>query len=213
MTRRTMPASAVDARVKRALYHDPQGLRTFAREPRWRMQDEKLMQSVGRGDHDAFASLYDRHSALVYGVARRMLGDGPQAEDVAQAVFLQVWTRPDAFRGGNFGAWVARVTRNACLDILRSAAVRLRDPEPSADIPSDDLVDDEVISRVRADQVTAALATLPHDQRAAIEQAYFEGLSYREVAEKIGAPLGTVKSRIRMGLKRLWEGLSEGVAT
>jgi RNA polymerase sigma-70 factor (ECF subfamily) len=208
-----MPMLVSAPRVRSASRFALQGPGTFAHEPRRLMVDEALIEKVGRGDQDAFASLYDRHSALVYGVARRMLGDGSQAEDVAQSVFLQVWTRPDAFRGGNFAAWIARVSRNACLDILRSAAVRLREPESSADIPADDSVDDEVFARVRAENVSAALASLAADQRTAIEMAYFEGLSYREVAEKIGAPLGTVKSRIRMGLKRLWETLGEGVAT
>ena len=192
---------------------DAQGIALAVREPGPDMQDDALVGRIVLGDHDAFAALYDRHCALVYGVARRMLGDGPQAEDVAQSVFLQVWTRPEAYRGGNFGAWVARVTRNACLDILRSAAVRLREPEMPADVPAEERIDDEVFARVRADAVTAALAILSSDQRSAIEKAYFEGLSYREVAEKLGEPLGTVKSRIRIGLARLWQALRDEVPT
>jgi RNA polymerase sigma-70 factor (ECF subfamily) len=190
-----------------------QGVDASALERRSLMQDEALVERIGRGDHDAFAALYDHHSALVFGVARRMLGDGPQSEDVTQSVFMQVWTRPESFRGGNFGAWIARVTRNACLDILRSASVRLREPELPADVAADGAVDDEVFARVRAESVNAALAGLPDDQRVAIEQAYFEGLSYREVAERLGAPLGTVKSRIRMGLRRLWETMGQEVPT
>jgi len=138
---------------------------------------------------------------------------GEPTEDVAQSVFLQVWTRPESFRGGNFGAWIARVARNACLDILRSSAVRLREPELSDDVAADVVIEEEVFANVRAEAVTAALGLLPGDQRTAIEKAYFEGLSYREVAEKLGAPLGTVKSRIRMGLRRLWETLHGEVPT
>jgi RNA polymerase sigma-70 factor (ECF subfamily) len=175
------------------------------------MLDDVLVESVTHGDHDAFAALYDRHSALVYGIARRMLGDGPQPEDVAQSVFLQVWTRPEAYRGGNFAAWIARVTRNACLDILRSSAVRLREPELPADVAVDAQIDEQVFTQMRAEAVTAALGVLSADQRSAIEKAYFEGLSYREVAETLGEPLGTVKSRIRIGLRRLWEALREEV--
>lgn len=184
-----------------------------ARETAGDMQDDVLVERVNDGDHDAFAALYDRHSALVYGVARRLLGDGPQAEDVAQSVFLQVWTRPEAYRGGNFGAWIARVARNACLDILRSSAVRLREPELSDDVAAEVVIEEEVFANVRAEAVTAALGLLAGDQRSAIEKAYFEGLSYREVAEQLGAPLGTVKSRIRIGLRRLWEALHDEVPT
>src|SRR5437660_9493999 len=78
-----------------------QGFTLSPRETPTDMQDDVLVNRIAGSDHDAFAALYDRHSALVYGVARRLLGDGPQAEDVAQSVFLQVWTRPEAFRGGN----------------------------------------------------------------------------------------------------------------
>lgn len=190
-----------------------QGIINPPGETRNAMKDEALVERVGRGDHDGFAALYDRHSPLVYGVARRMLGDGQQAEDIAQSVFLQLWTRPEAFRGGNFGAWIARVTRNACIDVLRSSAVRLREPEMPADAPSPSQVDEEVFAQLRAESVTAALAGLPPDQRSAIEHAYFEGLSYREVAEKLGEPLGTIKSRIRLGLRRLWESLRQEVPT
>jgi RNA polymerase sigma-70 factor, ECF subfamily len=183
------------------------------RECEWaaHMQDDALMRRVADGDHDSFAALYDRHASLVYGIARRMLGDGPQAQDVAQSVFLQLWVRPELYRGGNFAGWLARVARNACIDILRSSAVRLREPEMPADVAADSSVDEEVFAGLRAEAVTAALGQLPPDQRAAIEQAYFGGLSYREVAERSGAPLGTVKSRIRIGLKRLWEALREKV--
>src|SRR5207237_154795 len=97
--------------------------------------------------------------------------------------------------GGNFGAWIARVARNACLDILRSSAVRLREPDLPDDVAADLRIEDEVFSRVRAEAVAAALDTLSDDQRSAIQKAYFEGLSYREVAEQLGAPLGTVKIR------------------
>lgn len=188
-----------------------QGLDFSERERAAHMQDDVLMRRVTAGDHDAFAAVYDRHAALVYGIARRMLADASQAEDVAQSVFLQLWVRPELYRGGNLAAWLARVARNACIDILRSSAVRLREPELPAEIEADASVDEEVFAGLRAEAVTAALDSLPVEQRGAIELAYFAGLSYREVAERSGAPLGTVKSRIRIGLKRLWETLREKV--
>jgi RNA polymerase sigma-70 factor, ECF subfamily len=172
-------------------------------------EDGALIERVRRGDADAFAQLYDRHAALVYGIARRMLGNPAQAEDVAQSVFLQVWSRPASFQGGTFAAWIATVARNASIDVLRSAAVRTRAPEMPADLPSDLDLDDEVYARVRASTVADALAALPSDQREPIVRAYFDGLSYREVAEQLGAPLGTIKSRIRAGLRRLMDVLGE----
>jgi len=175
--------------------------------------DATIVKRIADGDHDAFASLYDKHGALVFGVANRVLGNRQQAEDVTQSVFLQVWTRPEAFAGGNFAAWIARVARNASLDVLRSAAVRTREPEIPIDLPAEGALEDQVFERVRASALTAAVAALPEEQRVAIEHAYFAGLTYREVAERLNAPLGTVKSRIRMGLRRLFESLQEVVPT
>src|ERR1700736_3390273 len=95
------------------------GVTSRATEPRLPMSDDgALMKRVGRGDADAFAQLYDRHAALVFGVARRILGNPTQAEDVAQSVFLQIWSRPSIFRGGSFAAWVSTVARNAAIDVL-----------------------------------------------------------------------------------------------
>jgi RNA polymerase sigma-70 factor (ECF subfamily) len=175
--------------------------------------DATLVQRVAEGDHDAFALLYDRHGALVFGIAKRVLGNREQAEDVTQSVFLQIWTRPEMFAGGNFAAWVARVARNASLDVLRSAAVRTRAPELPLDVPAEGNLDEYVFERVRSSALTAAVGALPDDQRVAIEQAYFAGLSYREVAERLNEPLGTVKSRIRMGLRKLLESMQQVVLT
>jgi RNA polymerase sigma-70 factor (ECF subfamily) len=175
--------------------------------------DATLIKRVAEGDHDAFALLYDRHSALVFGIAKRVLGNREQAEDVTQSIFLQIWTRPEMFAGGNFPAWVARVARNASLDVLRSAAVRTRAPELPLDVPAEGALDEQVFERVRSSALSAAVAALPDDQRVAIEQAYFSGLSYREVAERLNEPLGTVKSRIRMGLRKLLESMQQVVLT
>lgn len=157
--------------------------------------------------------LYDRHAALVYGICKRILSDTAQAEDVTQNIFTLLWAKPDAFSGGNFPAWLARVARNASLDVLRSAAVRTREPEMPLDLPAQTDLEEEVFERVRSVAIAEAMRTLPPDQREAIEQAYFLGLSYREVAERLGEPLGTVKSRIRTGLRNLWQALNRTVAT
>ena len=196
---------------RRSLFSPAQrlpGILNFANETEIAVNDERsVLAAVSRGDKNAFAGLYDRHVSLVYGIAKRILGDPAQAEDVTQSVFTMLWAKPGSFGGGNFAAWIARVARNAALDIVRSAAVRTREPEMPIDIASDNDLEDEVFSRLQSSAVVQALSTLPDDQRQAIEQAYFQGLSYSEVAARLGAPLGTVKSRIRTGLRRLWETL------
>ncbi|MDQ6781206.1 MAG: sigma-70 family RNA polymerase sigma factor [Candidatus Eremiobacteraeota bacterium] len=190
------------------------GIHFFANETRHAVSaDLELLRRVGLGDHAAFAAVYDRHARLVFGVCRRILGDTTQAEDVTQTIFTQLWAKPEAFSGGNLTAWLARVARNASLDVMRSAAVRKREPEMPADLPARDDLAEEVFTRVRSDAIVQALAQLPGDQREAIERAYFAGLSYREVAEELGAPLGTIKSRIRAGLRSLWQTLNRTVAT
>jgi RNA polymerase sigma-70 factor (ECF subfamily) len=168
-------------------------------------------QRLQRGDAKAFAELYDVHAPMVYGLARRITGNDAHAEDVTQSVFLTLWSKPQAFKGGNFTAWLATVTRNAALDVVRSAAVRTRADEVPPELPADSLIDDELFSRLRASAVLRAVACLPDEQRVPIEHAYFGGLSYREVAERLGAPAGTVKSRIRAGLRSLWQALREVV--
>ena len=170
------------------------------------------LEKLKAGDRAAFTALYDRYAPLVYGIAKRILNEPAQAEDVTQSVFTMLWSRPHVFSGGSFGAWISRVARNAALDVVRSAAVRTREPEIPLDLVADDDLEEEVFSRLQSSAVMTALATLPPEQKEAIEQAYFGGLSYALVAERTGTPLGTVKSRIRAGLRRLWETL-HGQAT
>jgi len=187
---------------------------TFRRhETRDAVDESELLRRSAGGDTNAFAAVYDKHAPLVYGLCRRMLANDAQAEDVTQNVFTQLWAKPTSFAGGNFAAWIARVARNACLDVLRSAAVRRREPEIPLDLPASGSLEDEVFGRLNAGAVGAALRQLPPEQREAIEQAYFGGLSYREAAERLGIPLGTIKSRIRSGLQSLWQTLSRTVAT
>ena len=195
-----------------ALFAEPgpfravQGFAVETQEAWPAVSDERtLLLNLQASDRAAFTSLYDRYAPLVYGIAKRIVGDSAQAEDVSQSVFTMLWTRPQAFAGGNFAAWISRVARNAALDVVRSAAVRTREPEMPDDLVSDTRLEDEVFSRLQSSDVARALQELPDDQRQAIEQAYFLGLSYSQVAARIGAPLGTVKSRIRTGLRRLWE--------
>ena len=165
--------------------------------------DLALVTAIRSGDQAAMAELYDRYSAIVYSVALRVLQDTGAAEDVLQEIFMQLWRNPGAFDAsrGNMGAWLAVIARNRAIDALRR-----RKPE--------DDIEDVVVSvepdfasvadRARVmEKVRGALDGMPAPQRAALEMAYFEGLTHAEIAEKTGEPLGTVKTRIRTGLLSL----------
>jgi RNA polymerase sigma-70 factor (ECF subfamily) len=162
----------------------------------------RLLARVRNHDVAAFEALYDAFHRLVYGIALRVVADGPTAEDVTQAVFMKVWTDPDAFRGGNFGAWISRVARNRALDAVRSRSLRAHDELP-IDMALDFRLDDAVLRDLDGRRVRAALAGLPEEQRVPIELGFFEGITHEEIARRSGIPLGTVKTRIRAGLRRL----------
>jgi RNA polymerase sigma-70 factor, ECF subfamily len=131
-----------------------------------------------------------------------MLGDAPGAEDVTQAVFVKVWTSPELFKGGNFGAWIVRVTRNRALDVLRSRATRNEGELPEA-LPEAEGIEEAAFARIDAQLVRTALAELPGEQREPIELGFFSGITHEEIARRCGVPLGTVKTRIRSGLRKL----------
>jgi RNA polymerase sigma-70 factor (ECF subfamily) len=162
----------------------------------------RLLARVRNRDVSAFEALYDGHHRLVYGVALRVLAEGPAAEDVTQLVFMKLWADPDAFRGGNFSAWLARVARNRALDAVRARSTRTHEELP-LDAPLDFALDEAVFRRLDGERVRTALASLPDEQRATIELGFFGGVTYEEIARRTGTPLGTVKTRIRSGLRRL----------
>lgn len=170
------------------------------------------MQRVRRRDVRAFEVLYDRHHRLVYGLALRLLGEIPSAEDVTQAVFLTLWSVPSSFERGNFPAWVGRVTRNKCLDILRR---NTRHPasELTEDIPSSDTPEEAAVARLEAGAVRNALKQIAPEQSTLIELAFFGGFTQQRIAERTGIPLGTVKTRIRAALGHLRRILAEGSIT
>ena len=168
------------------------------------------MSRVRKRDASAFEALYDGYHRLVYGVAYRMLGDAASAEDVTQSVFLKVWTSPELFATGNFSGWIVRVARNRALDLLRSKA-RNYDELPAA-LPDDDALEERAFATLDASRVREALALLPPDQRQPIELGFFGGVTHEEIARRSGVPLGTVKTRIRSGLRRLRSAL-EGTVT
>jgi RNA polymerase sigma-70 factor (ECF subfamily) len=179
-----------------------------------RADDASLLDAMRQGDERAAATLYDRHSPIVFGLALSIVQDRSDAESVLLDVFAQAWrdaARYDATRG-SVASWLLVLARSRALDHVRSKGRRARltplsvdDAPPSAliasDVPSDPSL--AVEASDRHDQVAAALSELPDAQRAAIELAFFEGLSHSEIAEQLREPLGTVKTRIRLGMTKL----------
>lgn len=167
------------------------------------------MARVRERDAGAFESLYDAHHRLVYGIAYRILGNATAAEDVTQSVFLKIWSSPERFVDGNFAGWIARIARNQAIDALRR-----RSPETaelSESIPDRDLLEERAFSELDAETVRNAVATLPAEQREPIELGFFGGITHAEIANRTGVPLGTIKTRIRTGLRRLREALEQTV--
>ena len=169
------------------------------------------MARVRRRDVRAFEALYDDYHRLVYSVALRVLTDREAAEDVTQSVFMKLWSDPDAFISGNFGAWVVRVARNRAFDVLRTRAARPESEIPES-LPTGDSIEDATFSQLDARSLRDAVDRLPVEQRDLIELGFFGGITHQEMARRTGLPLGTIKTRIRTGLRRLRNAL-DGVIT
>ncbi len=183
--------------------------------------DAPLLERIARGDADALGVLYDRHAPRVLGLTARILSDRDEAEDVLQEVFLQIWRAPERFNAsrGSVLTWLLVLARSRAIDRLRALRRRGRDRHVDiADVvvaASGDL-ERETQNSQDADGIRRVLATLPADQRRALELAYFEGYTQSEIAELTGAPLGTVKTRLRQGMMKLRDGFrtySEGGET
>lgn len=169
------------------------------------------MERVRARDVDAFERLYDGYHRLVFGIALRIASDATLAEDVTQSIFLKLWSAPEAFRDGNFAAWLSRVARNRTLDTVRSLSNRPTDEIP-VDLAAEATTDTTVFARIDAQRVRGALSNLNEEQRTPIEMGFFAGITHEEIARRTGIPLGTIKTRIRTGLRRMRDTLNEAVS-
>lgn len=179
--------------------------------PQSDLAEAELLSAVARRDERAFAALYDQYSSILFGLLLRILRSRPEAEDVLQEVFLQVWQQAAAFdpaRGRPF-TWLVTLTRSRAIDRLRMLDSRDRAAQRSAKEapPGADATrtDDLAINTEYRELVEGALAQLPEEQRRALVLAYLDGMSQSEIAAKTGQPLGTVKTRTRAGLMKLNE--------
>jgi RNA polymerase sigma-70 factor (ECF subfamily) len=172
------------------------------------LADEDLISLVGGSDAEAFATLYDRHGRAAYSLSYRMMGEKQAAEDLVQDAFLKVWRGAGSYRTerGSVRTWILSIVHNRGIDQLRSLASRRRTQnkvEASAPISQPSEAFAETWSNSQREQVREALGTLPPEQLKILELAYFSGYTHVEISELLDLPLGTVKGRMRLGLKKI----------
>lgn len=177
-------------------------------------EDQRLMIRVARGDADALGELYDHYGRVVFGVLYRMLGSPESAEEVVQNAFHSVWRQAGGYRPerGSVRTWLLAIARNAAIDWRRSRGHRLAREtviDEALALVDDVPVEERVIASLRAQRVRAAVGALPREQREVLSLAFWSGLSQTEIASRIGAPLGTVKGRVRLGMARLRRSLAD----
>lgn len=171
--------------------------------------DRALVARIEARDAEALAELYDRHSARLMGLAQRIVGDTGEAEEVLQELFLWVWRSASAFDPGRGSviAWLLVAARSRAIDRVRArrpaARAGLRSVDQIPDPPAPGDVEVDSANRQWENVCRSAIAELPEDQRRALELAYFDGLTHQEISERTGTPLGTVKTRVRLGLMKL----------
>ncbi len=190
-----------ELRLERALAHET---------------DADLCRMAVSGDGRALEELYERYSRIVMSLALRMMADRALAEELVQEVFFRAWKQAGAYREGkgSYATWLLRITHNMAIDEIRKRQRRpqradLEDPVEAIVniVDGDRTVEDHAWIGTLREEMVSALGTLPANQRAPIELAYFRGLTQREVAETLDVPLGTIKTRMRLGMRKLREEL------
>jgi RNA polymerase sigma-70 factor (ECF subfamily) len=175
------------------------------------LSDEALLELVARSDDQALAELYDRFGRAAYGLALRILRDAALAQDAVQDAFLTAWRTARSFDAarGTASTWLMTLVHRRAVDVVRREDRRRAAPIDDAPVASGDATDEAVELRAERTRVQQALAALAANEREAIELAYYGGLSQSEIAQRLGVPLGTVKSRMFAGLARLRDALGE----
>lgn len=176
-------------------------------------EDHDLPRSIAARNPDALDALYDRYGRIAFGLAYRVLGDSAAAGAVVQDAFPRVWRQAGSFdrQRGSVGSWLRSIVHHRAIDLLRGRYGRRRRARARDGVEHTLASPDgwgEVSPRRERQTARAAARTLPDSQRAAIEMAYFEGLTYRDIAKRTGEPLGTIKSRIRLGRRKLHDALT-----
>jgi RNA polymerase sigma-70 factor (ECF subfamily) len=177
--------------------------------------DTDLLLRLQRREPDALGELYDRYGRLVYSLILRVVRDSGTAEDLVQETFIRVWNRAQSFdaKKGSIAPWLLAVARNRAIDYLRSAQAR-HDPVELNQMDHPSLYSEmeaDLLNRDSARRIQTAMRKLPEPQRKVIELAYFEGLSQSEMADRMGQPLGTIKTWVRAALRVLREELGTAV--
>lgn len=183
------------------------------------LDDHVLIRLVAEAHTEALSELYDRYSRLVYSLALHILRDPASAEEVTQDVFFRIWEKAETYRveQARVSTWLTSIARNRSIDLLRRREIRpeghsqaWEDLPPGAIPVANGHAPEDLAERnLQAQRVRAAMADLPPEQRQALTLAFFNGLSHSEIAEALGEPLGTVKTRIRMAMQKLRASLGE----
>ena len=176
------------------------------------LSDEALVALVARSDESALAELYDRIGGTAYGLAYRVLRDEALAEDAVQEAFLGLWRSAGSFipERAKASTWILTLVHRRAVDLVRREQRRRTEPLDDAPEPADGSAEEAAWLRLDRERVQAALAQLPDQQRETIELAYYGGYTQSELADRLGQPLGTIKSRMFAGLARLRELLDDG---
>lgn len=180
--------------------------------------DRGLVERMARGDEAALSALYDKHAGVLYGIAYRITGEGADAEEVVLDAFQQAWREGGRFREerGSVAAWLTMICRSRALDLVRARGRRDRAVDRAVLASPDEApahgrgpgpAGGAAEGSERSQAVSAALETLSPPQRQAIELAFYHGLSQSEIAERLSEPLGTIKTRVRLGMQKLREAL------
>lgn len=187
------------------------------------LDDVALLGLIARGRSEALSVLYDRYGRLVYTIAIHVVGDAETAEEITQDVFVRAWESADTYRPdiAKVSSWLVSVTRHRAIDELRRRGARpekdqvvwLEDPEMDGEgiegMPFLDSPEGHVETTLEQRSIRQAISALPRDQQEVLGLAFFKGLSHSQIAETLGQPLGTVKSRIRLAMQKLRDGLIE----